>query len=421
MENPGSGRINRYPHDHPYILWTSYANLDPANTIRAILLSSAETRFYNETGGKPCIVEETGIMGPMEADETVKTDYLHSILFNNWAHNCHGIMWWCAYDLNHLGFPPSEWYAVERYLGLFKTDRTAKPLVREFNEFEKFLNNLPFTALRERKNEAVCILTEGQDQWAVAYSAFILAKQAGFEVEFQTGDKQFRDAPLYLLPSIKGLTLINRTYWLELLDKVKNGASLYISFDDGFLSLFNEPVGVDIISTRNRLDAVNLIPVLEGIKPFNINAARRLDIEPVTAKVLAREKDGNPVFTVNSYGKGKVYFLSVPLEMCTIKTPGSFTDSASEYWRIYGTFAGDIIGQSRSVTKNDPLIGITEHDLSANQKVVILIYYSPYDKSVALNIKKGWIVEKTLYGNKLADSNLSIEANDANVLMLRKE
>lgn len=405
---------------HPYLLWTPYAKKDPANTIRAIMLSAAETEWYGDIGGKPSLVEETGIMGPMEANEKVKSDYLRSILFNDWAHNCRGVMWWCAYDLNHLDFTPYEWYAVERDLGLFKNDRTAKPLVNEIKGFRKFMDALPFDALPERKKEAVCILTEGQDQWAVAYSSFILAKQAGFDIEFQLGNQPVKDADLYILPGIKGLTLINRTDWLGLLEKVKEGASLYVSFDGGFLSPFNEPAGIEIVSAQDRNEAVTYIPENDSVKPFALLSGRKLNIRPTTAKVLAREKDGNPVFTVNSYGKGKIYFLSVPLEMSATETAGSFTDSTSEYWKIYQTIASDLIKRTRTVTKTDPLVGITEHDLSATQKVIVLVNYSPNDKSVALNIKPGWTVERALYGNKPVNSVANIKANDANVLMLKK-
>ena len=35
----------------------------------------------------------------------------------------------------------------------------------------------------------MCVLSEGQDQWGAAFSAFILAQQAGFSLEFQHGDQ----------------------------------------------------------------------------------------------------------------------------------------------------------------------------------------------------------------------------------------
>lgn len=405
---------------HPYPFWTPYTNQDPANTIRTILHSAAETRFYGDIGGKPCLVEETGIMGPMEANEETKVGFLRSILFNNWAHDCHGLLWWCAYDQNLLGFTPYEWNAVERDLGLFRNDRSPKPVVGEFKSFRKFLDGLPFETLPQRKKEAVCILTDGQDQWGVAYSSFILAKQAGFDIEFQHGNQPLKDAPLYILPSIKGLALINRKDWLEILDKVKDGAILYISFDQGFLSPFLEPVGIEVVTSENRSNKVSFVSGDGAIKPFSMNSGRKLNIVTKGAQVLARENDGNPIFTVNTYGKGKIYFLGFPMEMNLTREPGSFTENPAECWKIYQTIAKEGIEKNRVVTKNDPFVGITEHDLTTDKKVVVLVNYSPVDREVSLIIKKGWTIEKSLYGKLSVKSSVTIKANDACVLQLGK-
>lgn len=405
---------------HPYPFWVEHANLDPANTIRTIMHSAAETRLYSDIGGKPCMVEEVGIMGPLEANDKNKSAFLRSILFNNWAHGNYGLMWWCAYDQNHLQQTPYEWYAVERDLGLFRTDRSQKPMIEELMNFRKFLDGLPFESLPERKKEAVCILTDGQDQWGVAYSTFILAKQAGFDVEFQHGSEPLKEAPVYIMPSIKGLTLINRTDWLALLDKVKAGATLYVSFDEGFLSHFVENAGIDVQTGQNRTGQVSFVSTDGSIKPFSMNATRRLNIVPTTARVLAKENDGNPVFTENTYGKGMIYFLSFPLEMDMTNTPGIFTENPPECWKIYKAFGSAAIARNRTVTKSDPLIGITEHDLSSGRKIITIINYTPAERNVRIEISGGWSVEKCLYGKMPLKSSVLVQGNDACVLEIQK-
>jgi beta-galactosidase len=405
---------------HPYPFWTPHTNNDPANTIRTIMHSAAETRFYADISGKPCLVEETGIMGPMEASEAPKSGFLRSILFNNWAQDCHGLLWWCAYDQNLLDFPPYEWNAVERDLGLFRNDRSPKPVVDEIKKFRKFLDGLPFEVLPKQKSDAVCILTDGQDQWAVAYSAFILAKQAGFDIEFQHGDQPIKDASLYILPSIKGLSLINRKEWLSILDKVKEGATLYVSFNQGFLSPFIEQAGIEVVTSQNRNEPVDFISNDGSIKPFVMSSTRKLTIAPTSAKVLAHEKDGNPIFTVNAYGKGKIYYLGLPIEMNLTLKPGAFTENPAECWKIYKAISAEVVAKNRIVTKNDPFVGITEHDLSANQKVVVLVNYSPSDKEVPLNLASGWSIEKVFYGKLPVKSVVTMKGNDACVFQIKK-
>jgi beta-galactosidase len=405
---------------HPYPFWTPHTDQDPANTIRTIMHSAAETRFYGDVGGKPCLVEEIGIMGPFEANEKTKTEFLRSVLFNNWANDCHGLLWWCAYDQNLLSFTPYEWYAAERDLGLFMNDRSPKPVVNELKKFKKFLDELPFNVLPERQKEAVCILTDGQDQWGVAYSSFILAKQAGFDIEFQHGDQFLKDASLYLLPSIKGLTFISKDKWLMILDKVKNGATLYVSYDQGFLSHFLNPAGIEVVTSQTRIGQVNFISNDGSVKPFSMNGERKLNIISKGAIVLAHESDGNPVFTECVYGKGRIFFLTFPLEMDMTLKAGSFKEDQNECWKIYKTFSTEVISKNRVVTKTDPLVSLTEHNLSETAKIIILVNCSPDDRSVKLNLKDGWIFEKTLYGELPIKSFAKVKANDACVLQLKK-
>jgi len=89
------------------------------------------------------------------------------------------------------------------------------------------------------------------DQWGAAYSSFILAKQAGFNIEFQTGSQPIKDASAYILPCLHGASVIDRRYWMELMGRVKEGATLYISIDSAILSHFSELAGL-AIHTRER-------------------------------------------------------------------------------------------------------------------------------------------------------------------------
>ncbi|HAZ03011.1 MAG: hypothetical protein A2W90_18455 [Bacteroidetes bacterium GWF2_42_66] len=109
------------------------------------------------------------------------------------------------------------------------------------------------------------------------------------------------------------------------------------------------------------------------------------------------------------------------MEIGLTKKPGSFTESPPECWKIYQLISNEIVSNNRTVTKDDQFVGITEHDLSLDRKVVVLVNYSPVDRNISLSIKKGWIVEKTLHGNKPEKKLLILQANDACVLQLSRE
>ena len=67
--------------------------------------------------------------------------------------------------------------------------------------FANFAESLPMEKLPPRLQDAVCVLTEGQDTWGVAYGTLILAKQAGLDISFVWHTEQIPESNVYLLPS----------------------------------------------------------------------------------------------------------------------------------------------------------------------------------------------------------------------------
>ncbi len=403
---------------HPYPMWTPHAGMDAKNNIRTCMHSVAESRLYADVGNKPCMAEEIGMMGPMEANEEVTAAFARTALFSLWANNCHGFMWWCAYDQSHLDFPPYEWQAVERNLGLIRPDRTPKPVFNELKKFGAFLQQLPLTVLPVRKTNAVCILTDGQDQWGVAYSSYILAKQAGLELSFRYASQPLTPAALYILPAINGITPLSRTAWLTLLEKVKEGATLYVSCNEGFLSPFTEPTGIDIITRESRRENAAFNFLADTAFRFETAAGSKFRVKSVTAKVLAVENDSNPVFTVNEYGKGRIYFLTVPLENNLANTPGVF-ENGIPYWKIYETLK-ESAGIKNVISSHDPSVAFTMHELPAGEMIAVGINYSAAAVNAPLALDNGWKIHKVFYGDPPSGGKYHINANDALVLLLKK-
>jgi hypothetical protein len=360
-------------------------------------------------------------MGPMTGGETEKAAFARTALFSNWAHDCMGTLWWCAYDQLSFLYPPYNYASVENELGLIGEDRRPKPVLGELNAFSSFIDKLPFKVLPPRSTEAVCLLTEGQDTWGVAYSSFILAKQAGFDFRFQKAGQPLADAPLYLLPSLKGIDPFKKDYWYQLLGKVKAGATLYMSLDDAYLPTFNEPLGVEVRTNTKRRDNLLFAAKLLGDSlKFSAAAERKLSINPKQATVLAKESDGNPVLLQTTYGKGRIYLLTFPLEQNLAGQPGTFDPAQPAYANIYREIAAPQLAQ-RVLTQANPSVGVTEHALSASEKVVVLINYNPKDISTTARLRDGWKITGSLYGPKPTDLTLPLKANDALVLMLRKK
>jgi len=409
---------------HPYAVFTRHCDRDPIDTIRTILHSAAESRMYADIGNKPCLCQEIGTLGPMLASEPKAADFARSCLFSLWANDCHGMIWWCANDQTELEHAPYDWKAAERELGMLRVDGTAKPVLDEMGEFRRFLDALPFDALPIRHREAICILTEEQDHWGVAYSSFILAKQAGFDLEFQCQGQPIRDADLYLMPSVVGHGIILRRRLIELLDKVEAGATLYLSLDTGLPSRFEKLTGLEpqVRERRRTFDSVHLegideVPTIPAVGEFKIH------FEPTRARVLGTEADGNPAFAVADYGKGKVFLLGIPIEMAAARTPGAFhLEESPPYWHIYRHISQETV-RGRAVSKRHRFVAVTEHHIDGDHRIVIAINYSPERVDEQLTLAEGWSLGEFHRGRPTLEGvvlRVEISPNDALVFQVNR-
>ncbi|MBT3273476.1 MAG: beta-mannanase [Spirochaetales bacterium] len=404
---------------HPYPIFTPYCNQDPIDTLRNGLHAVAESRMYSDIGGKPCFAEELGTLGPQVCSEATAARYLNMALLSLWAHDCRALFWWCAYDQDLLRNSPYDKSAFERELGLIRSNREPKATIQVLGGFANRLKEWGIDILPPFRTQAVCVLTEGQDQWAAAYSCFILAKQAGFDLEFQYCDQQLKDAGLYIIPSICDAHSFSIDFYTKLMKRVREGASAYFSYDNCFLSHFEENFGLRVKYRYTASDPINFD---FADSRLSVKAKVRIDLEPRGAEILSSEPEGNPVFTRFDLGKGTAFFLSVPLERYLSETPGVFSsDSAIPFNNIYKTAARDVL-QQRVAAVEDPMIGLTEHFVNDREVLIVAINYTPDQKSGKLSLTEGWILDKSyadVLGNCISvDRQYKIAPNDGIVCRL---
>ena len=404
---------------HPYPYWTPYVRSDPLNTLRPLLHATSETRLYADIGGKTCLVEETGTMGPMISNEAAAAAFTRANLFSLWAHDCRSLIWWCSSDQTGLTHPPYDWTAVELELGLLRLDGSPKPMLLEMQRFRAWRESLPAPILPPASPDAVCILTAGQDHWAAAYAAFVLAKQAKLNLAYQYADQPLRDAPCYLLPSLNGATAIPMRAWRALLAKVAAGATLYFSLNDAILDQFNAVAGVELLTRAARRQPYPI--TLSSGETLTVAGGDDLRLRITGAEVLASEADGNPVYTRAAYGQGQVYALTFPLETQLTLSPGAFhSPDAQPYYRIYSAFAAPLLA-NRALQLDHPMLGLTEHPHSPTERSLVVINYSPEPVSAPFTLAPGWHIQRAWYGTAPQGQLLTLPANDALVLHLEGE
>jgi hypothetical protein len=401
---------------HPYPIFTPYCNQDPLNTLRPGLHATAESRLYGDVGGRPCVVEEIGTLGPMICSDDVATAYVRTVLFSAWAHDCRAFLWWCAYDQDRLEHAPYDWNGVERELGLFRSDRSPKPVLGSFADFRSCLAHLPFPALPPRLVDGVCILSQGQDCWAAAFSAFILARQAGLDLSFCFGDQALPESDFYLVPALCGDQGLSRRAWTGLLERVACGATVLVTCNDALLSPFSEWFGLRV-KTRSKRTAPARLCLSDT--ELSIRSPFRLELVPEGAEVLATEADGNPAFTVHTHGRGRVFFLAVPVELSLAETPGAFAPAAPPYHALYRRAAAGV-ATAKMASQDNPSVGLTEHPLHDTSRILVLVNYEPVAATCQLTLRQGWKVQRLCRGTPPTGEppTLTIPPNDTAVVMI---
>jgi hypothetical protein len=411
---------------HPYPYWTPYADFDPINTIRPIVHATAESLFYSGIGGKPCFAEEMGTMGPMVCSEEVAAAFARTSMLTQWSHGLPGLLWWCANDQTKLEHAPYDWVACESELGLLTEDGRVKPALLEMARVKQLIAELPIASLPSRIVDAVCIINTEQDHWGTALGSFILAKQAGLDIEYQFEDQPLKDAPLYLLPSLTGVSGIPKRRWEQLIKKVHEGAALYISMDGANMLNFTELTGLKVLN-RMRRGRPAEITLHDADEPVNLSipAAFRLELEAVHGEVLATEADGNIVFSKAAYGKGVIYFLSLPIELAMAQQQEtSYQPQELPYWKIYQTVKASVSSSKVAAVEN-PNIGITEHPIDPDSKILVLINYSPEQQQGKLSLSGSWKIDSVWYGDAEVNHSLNViplevKSNEAVIIRISR-
>ena len=85
---------------------------------------------------------------------------MRATLFCAWANDLKGFLWWCNADQEELHFPPYDWSAYERELGMLRPDLSPKPIMVEMRRFDEFRRSLPFARLPPRRTDCVIVVPE---------------------------------------------------------------------------------------------------------------------------------------------------------------------------------------------------------------------------------------------------------------------
>lgn len=406
------GEITDVLTTHPYPLFTANCNNEPLNTIRPIMHGIAESTYYRGISGKPVLIEEMGSLGPMLANDEITADFFRAATFSSWAHGFNSSMWWCNSDYD-IYTAPYDWNSFESELGIFKSDGSPKPITNEFRKFSLFLNSFPYKQLPKINYDGIALVSN----WDQAQSTFILAKQAGFNIDFQYVNQKLKKSNFYLLPSVNG---INRLQMRNLMDEVSNGATLYMSINDLHISDFEKYTGLKITTKHNENQIHNL--KVDNYH-FNLPSPVSFEIELSGANAILKDDKNKIVLSHFQYGKGNVYVLMTPLEEFLSSKNNLILDTNIPLYKIYQFIFENTNHNLHLLTKSNPFLGITEHWINSQKCIAIIINYHPEKINDKILINNNWHINKLHYGYANETDNIlniNLEGNEAIVIELSK-
>ena len=407
-----------YQTVHPYNIFST--NIDTLTSMRSVLDSSFRCRLYNDIAKKPTFVQEVGSIGYMNCTEKSEAEFYRGLFFSTWADDCLGIMWWCAFDQGQLDYAPYCWNNIGSNYGFYRADGSKKEIVDENLRLLDVIKSLPFETLPGKVRNAVCLVQRADnfDLIPVLRTTYCLAKQANLDIDFAYALDSIPDAKVYFLPSIQGNQPITKYRFEELLDKVKAGATLYMSYYNSLFRDFPEISGLKVRGRSFADGPLNMEFADDSITLDKITELYKYTIESCDGEVRATA-DGQPVFVKKAYGKGYIYTLLYPLEKMLSEKPGAFSDSSlPEYSSIYREIVKDA-DINKCIDTDSRFIRTTEHIIDESSRYVVAINLSDEIQKCKLIIKKGWEISEQYY-NTSVSGELELVCNDAAIFKISK-
>ncbi len=370
---------------HPYPYWSRLAKSDTIGYLRTTHYPMALTKIYGDVAGKPCMIEEIGCMGPSVCADDRAAEFLNVVVFSALANGSDTVLWWCAHDQSELMTAPYTWQTCENELGIIDISGKPKPVLQRISElaqiFAKFKFNLP-----SAQTDALCLLSQDQDDIGVGVMAYILAKQASMNIAFADACEPLLEAKVYMLPSVTGARIMPKERWLALLERVENGATLYISHDGGIIMGFEAVTGNKIIDTESA-------PYSDVLRLNDVEIPYFSPTRLITQCIDA-EQVQSPLITCHRYGKGKVFFVNLPVEAMLIEGKRRFDSPTDE---IYKTIFKDVI-DAHLIRISNTNVALTIHQ---REQTIYAIAINHSDQEQDISFETDCSLVKVHYGDPL--------------------
>ncbi len=407
---------------HPYNVFQPDCLYDKTMSFRSLMHMSMETWLNQTISGKPSFIEEVGTIGPMMGGGDTQARFMNIGLYESLSRGFLGFMPWCVFDQYKLDYPPYDWSHLERELGAFSPEREPKLHGLVLKNFAEMLEKYNLEVLEAPKCEAVAILSHGQNTWRTAYGAYALARQIDFNLQFTLSEQDLPEAKLYMLPSINGNQYVTYQYFKNVLQKVQEGATLYMSLDaKNFMTDFENLTGLFVEASLDRPRTAKFNFMGEDITLHN---NWTYITKATSGKVLAAEEDGNIVLIEKEYGKGKIITCTMPLESYLGGKADVLSADDADMYNVIYKYITDGLLTDRKVDKTERYLLKSEHVLKDGRFMLILSNPNDWTLTDTLTLKDGLKVADTtnaecIKGEENGKLKIELKSGDAAIIFLK--
>jgi len=312
--------------------------------------------------GKPVILEEFGCTTDFVSEANAAAYYrqvLHSTLLA-------GAVGWIAWNNTDFDLPhqdPYRHHPFEQHFGLVRVDGTPKAPLFELQHFRRLLDRIDFLRCERAPTEVALLIPSYFDTVypftnaderpvirQILLQTYCTTRLADLGPLFLRELDPWPAISLLLCPSTKALTAPT---WARLLDHAHAGGTVYVSFFAGATATQRGPwwPRLDaLFGVRHQLRYGLVDPVEEAVvtltfeQPFgdltagavlsfpvggNEHGRAFLPVEPIEAKVVARDQQGRPALLVRPIGRGRLVLATYPFEYFAASRPRANPDEAT--------------------------------------------------------------------------------------------
>ena len=182
----------------------------------------------------------------MVASEQIAADFARCVLFSLWAHDCHGLLWWCAYDQG--ASDPRALRLAHVRAGAGADPRRPQPEAGAGRD--RPLRCVPGRAADQgaapadhrgglRPDPRAGPVGRGLQQLRAGQAGRVRSRRSS-----TTTSRSSRPRSI-CCPAWAAVATCHGGPWQALLERVRNGATLYLSHNNCMLSPFGEAFGLD--------------------------------------------------------------------------------------------------------------------------------------------------------------------------------